>query len=257
MISKNSKSLQTLTVANVYLEPKVLVTIGKCTNLKSLCFNRCHVSHKSGKVASMYENLSNLETLELIQFPFSRATAETISRCCRSLRSLKFIFSGVEDDELRLLVKGCPRLRYLKLHFTEVTDDSVEMLMNHRPRITAIAISDCEYLSWQSQLSLLRQVIIPAIFDETDPETQVAAMQVLCEHSSDHFFPQQRLADLVNTDSLLVRLVDLMSTADHLRSHVMNFFTDLVQRGYRKALTDVGALSPETTVGVVEVETEL
>jgi hypothetical protein len=243
LILMSTSYLQTIKFNDTKLGTDDCIVLSQCSDLKSLCLNRCTFA---ADFKSIFQNLKFLETLELAEVPFSQSTVETISRCCTSLKSLLFSFVDVGDDKLLCLVKGCPALCSLHLCGLNITDQSVRMLLNHHPRIPFIILKDCKELSWGSHLSLLREITIPTIFNETEPISKVAAIQVLSSLVTDTLLSNHHLLDLLNTDSLLERLVHLLSHQQDplLRISLIHFLCDLVlKRNFHHIVANAGALS--------------
>jgi hypothetical protein len=250
MISMNSTSLQFINLSNPpVLDPEDLFAIHQCTNLKHFYFHG--VSFPADfDIASIYQNLTCLETLELGDIPFSRSATEAICRC-RSLKLLELSFlKDFGDDDLRLLIEDLPSsIHLLKLNSLGITDESLRMLISRHPRLPAIAIRDDDEdatLSWDAFFSYLQVFTIPQVFNDENPESQFCSMVTLRDTASFNSpFSDDQISALFEIDNLLMRLVELLSThyREKLGFFIVQFFALAAEHGYHRVLADIGALS--------------
>jgi hypothetical protein len=111
------------------------------------------------------------------------------------------------------------------------------MLRNHLPQISLIGISSCDGLSWESVLSLMRETTIATIFNnEEDEELRISAIEYLS-----YINPESRLIDILSHDSLLHRLVELLSSGPSLQNDLW-FLRELTERGYPDLVVKAGVI---------------
>jgi Leucine-rich repeat (LRR) protein len=235
VISMNYKCLQEIKIRMTTLAEEDALALCQCLNLKRLEFSSSLLL-SNFDLASIIQNLANLEDLALSGVAFSRVTAEMISQHCRSLKCINLsIVEGLGDDELRVLVEGCPSLRSLRLSYLDITEESVRMLRDHRPRISLIGILYCERVRSESVLSLLRETTIPTILNNNDDEELLLfgvdnlAVSIPC-----HFHPSPEgeifVTNLLTHDLLLQRLVDLLALRNGVRQSLIDFFRRVVHK---------------------------
>jgi hypothetical protein len=150
------------------------------------------------------------------------------------------------DDELRTLVEGCPSLCSLRLSFLDdITEGSVMMLRNHRPRVPSVCIQDCEGVSWESVLSLLRETTIPTICsNDEDEKLQINSIDDLyfaTELASGVVIPG--IADLFLHNSLLERFISLMAHSTYpVRFLSLEMLRRMASRGHDRRMIDAGVV---------------
>jgi hypothetical protein len=181
-----------------------------------------------------------------VDWVFSRKTAESISQHCRSLKSLQLSqFSGLRDEELRILVEGCSSLRSLKLSCLDISEESVTMLRNHCPRIASVEISFCG-VRFQSVLSLLREITIPTIFNSYgNEELQIDALENLL-HSIEYTSSEEDSVSLKNfliSELLLERLVERFPFRSRSWIPLSSLFRTMASSGYHLLLIEAGVLT--------------
>jgi hypothetical protein len=245
MISLNSKSLKEITFFEATLDEEDVLALAQCSNLKKFELYRCSLP-PNFHVASILQNLTTLEDLDLENVSFSRPTAEIISQHCRSLKFLQFSnLDGVGDDELRVLVEGCPSLCSLSLSYLDnITEESVSMLRNHRPRIPSIGIRYCERVRLESVMSLLREIAIPTIFhNDDDEELQISALKNL-SFSIGYTSTEDSLSieNFLTQETLLQRLGSLLASRIRIWSDVFPFFRSVAENGYHSVMVDAAVI---------------
>jgi hypothetical protein len=238
MISMNSNFLEELVLVKVTLSHQDILGLGQCFNLKKLSLSSCSFP-SNDQITSVFANLSSLDGLEFCHFTMTRSDVEAMSRFCRSLKSLYLgQVKGVRDDELRILVEGCPALLCLRLTRLAITDKSVQMLLNHRPQIESIGIINCDDVSWESVLSLLKEITIPNLFTIKDEEFIISAMDNLLISTGS----LENAFDLITCHSLLHRLVELYSRVNScpVRARVLVFMLQVSKWGYSDQVIESG-----------------
>jgi hypothetical protein len=235
MISMNSHSLKEISLMNAILGDKDALALSQCSNLKKLKCSNCSLPTHFD-LGLILRNLTCLENLELGQIPFSRLTAEIISRHCQSLKFLDlFSVAGVGDEELRFLVQACPSLRSLRIcRQANISEESVCMLMNSRPQIASIGICYCGGVSLASVLSLLREITIPTIFDlDGDEDLRISALKNLSSSILNFVSENPQISEFVSNDSLL----NLLALKNRVRSKLISCFHEFAGNGYHCLVT--------------------
>jgi hypothetical protein len=244
IISMNSEYLKEIRLCRTTVDDETALAFAQCSKLKKL--RLAHCSPLSGfNLDLILQNTTTLEKLLLENVSFSRTTAEIISRHCRSLKDLQLSsVHGVGDEELRLVVEGCPHLRSLHCFALAITEDSVAMLMNHHPRILSIGIQS-HRVSVASMLSLLKKFTIPTLFDFAgDQELCISALVNLTD--SIPFSPSSEnplFLEALSRESLLERMMKLLSPRNPVSPYVIIFFCILARKGYHRVVAESGFVS--------------
>jgi hypothetical protein len=246
IISMNLNSLKEINLGEITLASEDALALTHCSHLKILSISRClfPVNHD---LSSFLKNLTSLEVLSLSHVRFSKLIAQTISQHCRSLKSIQFDSLNIGDDELRILAEGCSSLRSLRLSSLDnLTDEAIKMLMNHRPQIPSVAVCSCEGVSEDILLSLLREITIPAIFNEGDEDLQICALKDLSD-SIPYFSDEDDdnelfVSNLLTHDSLSQRLVALLRLRNRMHLSLISFFQTIVGNGYPHLVVDMAVV---------------
>jgi hypothetical protein len=239
LIAMNSISILEINLEKVSLTEEDALGLVHCSNVTHLNFDDILIP-TNFDISSIFQNLTNLEHLALSDAPFSSRTAHMISQNCQSLKNLQILnVAGVGDEELRILVEGCHALRSLRLAFLNLTDNSMRMLMNRRPRIQSFGILECQGVSAESVLSLLREINVPTIFNSAGEELS-ALMNLtfsipLLGSDSNNLY-------LEFFQSLINPFVELLSRSQLTQYVLMFYFSHLAYCGYHRLLVEGGVV---------------
>jgi hypothetical protein len=243
LISLNSSSLQVIHFVDVIsLTDEDALSFGQCSKLKRIHLRNSFLPNVD--IASIFQTLTNLEDLYLDRVPFSRLTAEIISRHCRSLRSLHLSsLDSLGDKELRLLVEGCSSLRSLNLFdLVNISEESVRMLISHHPQIPSIGFSFCQRVRFKSIFSLLREITFPTIFNSNgDEELQISVLKNVSNSLSYINSEIPQMYEFLSSESRLERLVLGLALRNRVRPMLIHFFGSLA-RCYHRLVVHAGVI---------------
>jgi hypothetical protein len=241
LIAMNSTSIQEINLEKVILTEEDALGLVHCSNVTHLNFDDILIP-TNFDISSIFQNLTNLEHLALSDAPVSSRTAHMISQNCQSLKNLQILnVAGVGDEELRILVEGCHALRSLRLAFLNLTDNSMRMLMSHRPGIQSFGIFECQGVSVQSVLSLLREINVPTIFNSAGEEFSLDALMNLTFSIPDLGRDSDNLY-LQFLQSLINPFVELLSRRQLTQYALIYYFSHLAYCGYHRLLVEGGVV---------------
>jgi hypothetical protein len=223
MISMNSSTLTTINLNGCSITHKNALALGHCSKLKSLNLKHCSLP-LGFDIASIFATLTTLEDFKLDQGSFNGIAVENLSRYCSSLKFLSLsTVVGFGDDDLRCLVDGCHSLCSLTLSHVSITDESVRIILEHHRRIPTVGINFCDGVNLERISRLLRETTVPQLFG-SNVKIQLAAIANF-SFSIPFHHPDSTVQtiELISDDSLLVRMVEHLSSNAQLRPKVMDF----------------------------------